>query len=222
MPCYDDRDHDPRYICQGERERADKAERDLLGMTQKAEWLTAALCLMTHPDVTSVATSQFLKYIKAIKPELWKESGIRANDLLAWKDAHTAEDIKRRALEKLTPEERKVLGAFMTKFATWGAAMESLDKAIAAEVKFVWDSTDPSDRPSKFYKQEVFIVHRAFQRWCEKHGIDPVKMRMEMVACRLQGNMFGLMNPLRMEKLLVYVPVEFSVRGTWTPLDSTD
>ena len=110
----------------------------------------------------------------------------------------------------------------MTKFATWGAAMESLDKAIADEVKFVWDSTDPSDRPGKFFRQEVFMVHRAFHRWCVKHEIDPVKMRMEMVATLLQGRMVGLMNPFRMEKLLVYVPVEFSVRGTWAPLDSTD
>lgn len=110
----------------------------------------------------------------------------------------------------------------MTKFATWGAAMKSLDKAVAAEVKFVWDSTDLCDRIEKFYKQEVFIVHRAFQRWCETHGVDPAKMRMEMVATLLQGRMIGLMNPLRMEKLLLYVPVEFSVRGTWTPLDSTD
>ena len=47
-------------------------------------------------------------------------------------------------------------------------------------------------------------------------------MRMEMVATLLQGHMVGLMNPLRMEKLLLYVPVEFSVRGTWAPLDSTD
>ena len=110
----------------------------------------------------------------------------------------------------------------MTKFATWGAAIESLDKAIAAEVKFVWDSTDLCERREKFYKHEVFIVHRAFQRWCEKHEIDPTKMRMEMVATLLQGRMIGLMNPLRMEKLLLYVPVEFSVRGTWTSLDSTD
>ncbi len=31
-------------------------------------------------------------------------------ELLAWKKARDAEVIKRRALEKLTPEERKVLG----------------------------------------------------------------------------------------------------------------
>ncbi len=110
MPCYDDRDHDPRYICQGERERADKAERDLLGMTQKAEWLTAALCLMTNPAVTCYATSDFEKYLSSVTPELWKESGIKKKDLLTWKKAHDADDIKRRALEKLTPEERKVLG----------------------------------------------------------------------------------------------------------------
>ena len=109
MPCYDD-DHDPRYICEGERKRADKAERNLLGMTQKAEWLTAALCLMTNPAVTSVATDSFEKYLSSVAPELWKESGIKKKDLLAWKKAHDAEDIKRRALEKLTPEERGVLG----------------------------------------------------------------------------------------------------------------
>ena len=67
MPCYDD--HDPRYICQGERERADKAERDLLGMTQKAEWLTAALCLMTDRNVTCYATSDFEKYLSSVTPE---------------------------------------------------------------------------------------------------------------------------------------------------------
>lgn len=110
MPCYDDDDHDPRYICEGERKRADKLERDLLGMKQKAYWLTAALCLMTDPDVTSVATSDFEKYLRAIKAPKWDESGINKADLLAWKKAHDAEDIKRRALEKLTPEERKVLG----------------------------------------------------------------------------------------------------------------
>ena len=39
-----------------------------------------------------------------------RHAGIKKKDLLAWKKAHDAEDIKRRALEKLTPEERKVLG----------------------------------------------------------------------------------------------------------------
>ena len=110
MPCCDYDDHDPRYICEGERKRADKAERDLLGMTQKAEWLTAALCLMTNPTVTCYATSDFEKYLSSVTPELWKESGIKKKDLLTWKKAHDADDIKRRALEKLTPEERKVLG----------------------------------------------------------------------------------------------------------------
>ena len=102
MPCYEPEPTPEDYT------KPLRAEIEKLKDQNK--WLNAALCLMTHPDVTSVATSQFLKYIQAIKPELWKESGIRANDLLAWKEAHTAEDIKRRALEKLTPEERKVLG----------------------------------------------------------------------------------------------------------------
>ena len=109
MPCYDD-DHDPRYICEGERKRADKAERDLLGMTQKAEWLTSALCLMTDRNVTWYATIDFEEYLTNVTPGMWKESGIKKKDLLTWKKAHDADDIKRRALEKLTPEERKVLG----------------------------------------------------------------------------------------------------------------
>lgn len=110
MPCYDSRDHDPQYICQGERERADRAEAQLANEEKRSAWLTAALCLMTNPAVTCYATSDFEKYLSSVKPELWKESGIKKKDLLAWKSAHDAEDIKRRALEKLTPEERKVLG----------------------------------------------------------------------------------------------------------------
>ena len=74
------------------------------------KWLTAALCLMTNPGVTCYATSDFEKYLSSVTPELWKESGIKKKDLLTWKKAHDADDIKRRALEKLTPEERKVLG----------------------------------------------------------------------------------------------------------------
>ena len=102
MPCYGP-DPTPEDYTKPLRAEIEK-------LKDQNEWLKAALCLMTHPDVTSVATSHFPKYIQAIKPELWKESGIRADDLLAWKEARTDEDIKRRALAKLTPEERKALG----------------------------------------------------------------------------------------------------------------
>jgi hypothetical protein len=110
MPCYDERAHDPKYICQSVRERAEKAEAKLANEEKRSAWLTAALCLMTHPDVTSAATPDFGKYLRAIPDAVASESGISMADLLAWKAEHDAADIKRRALEKLTPAERKALG----------------------------------------------------------------------------------------------------------------
>lgn len=112
MPCYTE--PMPSYRDEGEINRFKKQiadlERELLAKTDTVNWLTAALCLMTDRNVTCYATSDFEKYLSSVTPELWKESGIKKKDLLAWKKAHDAEDIKRRALEKLTPEERKVLG----------------------------------------------------------------------------------------------------------------
>ena len=71
---------------------------------------TDALCLMTDRKVMCCATGDFEEYLSVVPLESWKESGIKKKDLLAWKKARDAEVIKRRALEKLTPEERKVLG----------------------------------------------------------------------------------------------------------------
>lgn len=112
MPCYTD--PYPSYRDEGEitryKNRISDIEGELLAKADTVNWLTAALCLMTDSRLTSYANTDFEKYVSNITPEMWKESGIKKKDLIAWKKAHDAEDIKRRALEKLTPEERAVLG----------------------------------------------------------------------------------------------------------------
>ena len=57
-----------------------------------------------------------------------------------------------------------------TKFATWGAAMKSLDKAVAAEVKFVWDSTDLCDRIEKFYNRRCLSFTGRFSAGARHTG----------------------------------------------------
>lgn len=71
-------------------------------------WLTAALCLMTNEEFTGISLDKLL-YLP-VAEELMKESGITKDELLKWHNKHHLEDAKRRALAKLTEEDKKALG----------------------------------------------------------------------------------------------------------------
>lgn len=112
MPCYTEQIPGYRDECEINRfrERISELEAENDAQQDNINWLVAALCLMTDKNVTRHGRGDFEQYLSAVPSEAWKKSGIRHDDLLAWKKAHDAEDTKRRALEKLTPEERRVLG----------------------------------------------------------------------------------------------------------------
>lgn len=71
---------------------------------QNAADLTAALCAtMTFIEAQGLR-SAFLSNTD------WTEVGLPKKSFMAIWEAHKQEDMKRRALEKLTPEEREALG----------------------------------------------------------------------------------------------------------------
>lgn len=110
----------------------------------------------------------------------------------------------------------------MEKFKTWGAAMKSLDGALHEAIRIAWyDLGGNHDRPG-YFKRELYVIHHAFQKWCERYGFDPTAIRQEIITrCDLR-QMDGLLHWGVLDKLVNWIPREFGVRGVWTPLESTD
>lgn len=77
----------------------------------KLKWAEAALCLVIsnwRKDPYGRSFSDLLDIL--FRDSDWKEAGITRESLIEWEEKHVKADIRRRALEKLTDEEKKVLG----------------------------------------------------------------------------------------------------------------
>ncbi len=73
--------------------------------------LEAMLCGIIRA-IEAYNTDEYLDGIYTIIENYFdeKESGIKKQELIAWWEKHNKNDIKRKALEKLTEEEKEALG----------------------------------------------------------------------------------------------------------------
>lgn len=116
MPCYDDRGREESY----------KATRELKLTNKKMEKIAAMLCMV----LSTLEEENELGHFKELFN--YKESGVSREDLMTWWREHKDADAKRRreeyeaaekarkkvereaerqkVLERLTPEERELLG----------------------------------------------------------------------------------------------------------------
>lgn len=96
-------------------------------------------------------------------------------------------------------------------FKIWGSAMASLSSAIKVTVQS--EEVMASFGTPDFYRTRTLAVHRAFDAWCDKHGLEGSEIRQAMLKMRDQPTV----NRVHCSKeLLDFLPPEFSVRGVWT------